>query len=128
MLSRRALVLFVPLALLPTLPAAEPTVANPDKLKAVPVAMQTFVDAGELSGAVTVVGRKDGIVAFDAVGQRDMAASAPMTKDTLFRIASMTKPVTAIGIMILADEGKLSPDDNVAKHLPEFTNQKLLAS
>ena len=48
-----------------------------------------------------------------------------MEKDTLFRIASMTKPITAIGIMILADEGKLSPDDDVAKHLPEFTGQML---
>jgi CubicO group peptidase (beta-lactamase class C family) len=127
MLSRRALILLIPLALLPALPAAEPAVANPGKLKDIPAAMQKFVDDGDLSGAVTVVGRKDGIVAFDAVGQRDLAAKAPMTKDTLFRIASMTKPVTAIGIMILADEGKLSPDDDVAKHLPEFTNQKLLA-
>ena len=50
-----------------------------------------------------------------------------MAKDTLFRIASMTKPITAIGIMILADEGKLSPDDDVAKHLPEFTGQMLEA-
>ena len=50
-----------------------------------------------------------------------------MTKDTLFRIASMTKPITAIGIMILADEGKLSPDDDVAKHLPEFKGQMLVA-
>src|SRR5688572_16209102 len=126
MLSRRALVLFVPLALIPTLPAAEPAVANPDKLKAVPSAMQKFVDDGELSGAVTVVGRKDGIVAFDAVGMRDIEAKAPMTKDTLFRIASMTKPVTAMGIMILFDEGKLDPDDEVSKYLPEFTNQQLL--
>jgi CubicO group peptidase (beta-lactamase class C family) len=50
-----------------------------------------------------------------------------MRADTLFRIASMTKPVTAIGIMILADEGKLSPDDDVSKHLPEFTGQMLVA-
>ncbi|MBN9119182.1 MAG: beta-lactamase family protein [Planctomycetes bacterium] len=128
MLFRRSLLLLVPLAFVPLLPAAEPpAVAHPDKLKAVPVEMQKFVDASDLSGAVTVVGRKDGIVAFDAVGQRDLAAKTPMTKDTLFRIASMTKPVTAIGIMILADEGKLSPDDNVAKYLPEFTNQKLMA-
>src|SRR3954451_24935309 len=125
MLSRRALVLLVPLAVGPVLPAAEPAVAHPDKLKAVPAAMQAFVDSNDLSGAVTVVGRKDGVVAFDAVGHRDVAAKAPMTKDTLFRIASMTKPVTAIGIMILADEGKLSPDDDVAKHLPEFTGQLL---
>jgi CubicO group peptidase (beta-lactamase class C family) len=51
-------------------------------------------------------------------------SGARAAKDTLFRIASMTKPVTAIGIMILADEGKLSPDDDVAKHLPEFTDQQ----
>lgn len=127
MLSRRALLLLVPFALVSALLAAEPEVAHPDKLKAVPAAMQAFVDSGDLAGAVTVVGRKDGVVAFDAVGQRDIAAKAPMTKDTLFRIASMTKPITAIGIMILADEGKLAPDDDVAKHLPEFTNQKLVA-
>ena len=117
------LLLLAPLALAP---AAEPTVAHPDKLKEIPAAMQKFVDDNDLSGAVTVVGRKDGVVAFDAVGQRNLEAKAPMTKDTLFRIASMTKPVTAIGIMILADEGKLSPDDDVAKHLPEFTDQMLL--
>ena len=126
MLSRVALLVFLLLGLIGFLPAAEPTVAQPEKLKAIPAAMQKFVDDDDLAGAVTVVGRADGIVAFDAVGQRDVAAKAPMTKDTLFRIASMTKPVTAIGIMILADEGKLSPDDDVAKHLPEFTNQKLL--
>src|SRR5436190_4276234 len=115
MLFRRALVLLV---LLPALVRAEqPTVANPDKLKAIPPAMQKFVDDGELSGSVTVVGRKDGVVAFDAVGKRDIAAGAPMTKDTVFRIASMTKPVTAVAIMILVDEGKLSPDDDVAKYL-----------
>ncbi|QJW97516.1 serine hydrolase domain-containing protein [Frigoriglobus tundricola] len=126
MLSRR-LLLLLPLALAPTLFGQEPTVARPDTLKAVPVAMQKFVDSEDLSGAVTVVGRADGVVAFDAVGLRDRNEKTPMTKDTLFRIASMTKPVTALGIMILADEGKLSPDDDVAKHLPEFTGQMLLA-
>ena len=130
MLFRRALLL-ASLALVPALlaaPPAAPTVPHPDKLKAIPAAMQAFVDSSDLSGAVTVVGRADGIVAFDAVGKRDLANDAPMTKDTLFRIASMTKPITAIGIMILADEGKLSPDDDVAKHLPEFSGQKLLVT
>jgi CubicO group peptidase (beta-lactamase class C family) len=90
--------------------------------------MQKFVDDGDLSGAVCVVGRKDGIVHESAVGFRDIATKAPpMQKDTIFRIASMTKPITAIGVMILADEGKLNPDDDVAKHLPEFTGQMLLA-
>ncbi len=127
MLARRALFLLVVFAFSLAMPAADPVVAHPDKLKGIPPAMQKFVDSNDLSGAVTVVGRKDGVVAFDVIGQRDIAAKAPMTKDTLFRIASMTKPVTAIGIMILADEGKLSPDDDVSKHLPEFTGQMLLA-
>lgn len=127
MFSRRVLLAIVLLALsLAAVPAAEPAVAHPEKLKAVPEAMKQFVDNGHLSGAVTVVGRKDGVVALDAVGLRDIESKSPMAKDTLFRIASMTKPVTAIGIMILFDEGKLSPDDDVAKHLPEFSGQKLL--
>jgi CubicO group peptidase (beta-lactamase class C family) len=129
MLSRRAfLLLAFALAVAPAVPAREqPTVAHPEKLKAIPEAMKAFADGRDISGAVTVVGRKDGGVEFDAVGLRDIATKAPMTKDTLFRIASMTKPVTAIGVMILADEGKLSPDDDVAKYLPEFSGQKLLA-
>ena len=87
--------------------------------------MQQFVDQGQIAGAVTVVGRHDLILSYEAVGLRDIEARQPMTKDTLFRIASMTKPITAIGIMILAEEGKLSVDDPVEKHLPEFHGQML---
>lgn len=128
MLSRLALLpLAVALVFASAVPAREqPAVTHPEKLKAIPGAIKAFVDDGSISGAVTVVGRKDGVLEFDAVGLRDIATKAPMTKDTLFRIASMTKPVTAIGIMILADEGKLSPEDDVSKYLPEFTGQKLL--
>lgn len=111
--------------LVPALVAAPP-VAHPEALDAIGPAMQKFIDGGELAGAVCVVGRKGGVVHESVTGMRDLAAKAPMTKDTLFRIASMTKPITAIGIMILADEGKLSPDDDVAKYLPEFADQKLL--
>ena len=112
-----ALFLFVSLA-----PAQEP-VAHPEKLAAIKPTMEKFVVSGDLSGAVTVVGRKDGIVHHEATGLRMLDGKAPMEKDTLFRIASMTKPITAIGIMILFDEGKLNPDDDVAKHLPEFKGQ-----
>ncbi len=105
---------------------AAPPVPQPDKLAAIPAVMQKFVDNGDLSGAVCVVGRKEGVVHESAFGLRDLAAKAPMQADTLFRIASMTKPITAIGIMILADEGKLRPEDDVAKYLPEFTGQMLL--
>lgn len=108
-------------------PAAAPAqqAADPAKLAAIKPAMQAFIDSNDLAGAVTVVGRTGGVLHHEAVGSRDLAAADPMKSDTLFRIASMTKPVTAVGIMILADEGKLSPDDDVSKHLPEFTDQRL---
>jgi CubicO group peptidase (beta-lactamase class C family) len=108
--------------------SAAPPVPHPEKLDAIGPAMQKFIDSGDLAGAVCVVGRKDGIIHQSTTGLRDIATRSPMTSDTLFRIASMTKPITAIGIMILADEGKLSPDDDVAKYLPEFTNQMVVAS
>jgi CubicO group peptidase (beta-lactamase class C family) len=119
----------LPLALLLAVPApaAPPQVPHPDQLDAIAPRMQKFVDSADLAGAVCVVGRKDGVIHESAVGSRDLAAKAAMTKDTVFRIASMTKPITAVGIMILADEGKLSPDDDVAKHLPEFGGQLMLA-
>ncbi len=87
-----------------------------------------FVADGDLSGAVLLVGTKGKTVYEAAVGNRDLAADAPMKADTLFRIASMTKPVTALAVMLLADEGKLSADDAVEKHLPEFRAQWLVAS
>jgi len=88
---------------------------------------QKFVDAGELSGAVLLVGTKDGVEYHEAVGQANLAEKTPMEKSTLFRIASMTKPITAIAIMMLQDEGKLSVEDTVEKHLPEFKGQLLIA-
>jgi CubicO group peptidase (beta-lactamase class C family) len=96
-----------------------------DKLAAIRSRMQAFVDEHEIAGAVTVVGHKEGIVVCEAVGSLNLENQRPMPKDALFRIASMTKPITALGIMILADEGKLSLEDPVAKHLPEFRGQML---
>src|SRR5262249_48631543 len=73
-----------------------------------------------------VVGHKDGIVSCEAVGSLSLESQRAMPKDALFRIASMTKPITALGIMILADEAKLAGDDPVKKHLPEFRGQMLI--
>jgi CubicO group peptidase (beta-lactamase class C family) len=124
MLSRTAFAVVALFALASAAHAAEP-----DALKGVAPAMhKAFVETNDIAGAVVVVGNKDKVVLHDAFGKRDLAANAPMKADTLFRIASMTKPITAIGIMILADEGKLSPDDDVAKYLPEFAGQRLIAS
>ena len=90
--------------------------------------MQSFVDQKVIAGAVTAVGSKDGIASIEAVGLRTIETKQPMPKDALFRIASMTKPITAMGVMILQEEGKLSVDDLVEKHLPEFRGQRLTAS
>jgi CubicO group peptidase (beta-lactamase class C family) len=89
--------------------------------------LQKFVDRGVIAGAVTVVGTSKGIASLEAVGSRVLDPRQEMTKDALFRIASMTKPITAVGILILADEKKLSVDDPVEKHLPEFRGQWLVA-
>lgn len=97
------------------------------KLAGLRASMQRFVDQKEVAGAVTLVGRREGVVHVEAVGSRDLAANAPMRPDALFRIASMTKPITALGIMILADEGKLAVTDPVEKHLPEFRGQMVVA-
>ena len=121
----RRLALFAALVAVTTVVRGQDAAGDP--FDRIGPAMQKFIDSRDIAGAVTIVGRADGIKHHAAVGYRDLAAKDPMAKDTLFRIASMTKPITAIGIMILADEGKLSPDDDVAKHLPEFTGQMLMA-
>jgi CubicO group peptidase (beta-lactamase class C family) len=90
--------------------------------------MQSFVDAGEISGAVTLVGTPSDILHFEAVGKANVATNRAMMKDDLFRIMSMTKPITAIGIMILQDDGKLNVNDIVEKHLPEFKGQMLVST
>src|SRR5579859_7030711 len=117
---RPVFVLLISAALVPTIRAGEPDAA---KLAEIRTKMQTFVDDGELAGAVTVVGRKDGVIHLEAVGALNLESKEPMSKNALFRIASMTKPITAIGIMILVDEGKLAVADPVEKYLPEFRGQ-----
>jgi CubicO group peptidase (beta-lactamase class C family) len=78
----------------------------------------------EIAGAVTVIVDRNGIRHLGCIGDADIAARKPMTPDTLFWIASMTKPVTGVAVLMLQDEGKLSVNDPVAKHLPEFASLK----
>lgn len=85
--------------------------------------MQQFVDQGVLPGAVTLVATKDGVKHLAAVGKADLASGRTMKTDDLFWIASMTKPLTATCVAMLAEEGKLSFDDKVEKYLPQFAGQ-----
>jgi CubicO group peptidase (beta-lactamase class C family) len=91
-------------------------------------ALQAVIDAGDLSGFVTLIWRGGEEIQFNALGHRDIEAGAPMTRDTIFRIASMTKPVTTVAAMMLLEEGKLKLDDPITKWAPEFADMKVLKS
>lgn len=93
-------------------------------LPGVTAAMQSDIAANDRSGSVTVVVTKDKVVHLEAVGLADLAAKTPMRPDSVFWIASMTKPVTAVAILMLQDEGKLNVADPIAKHIPAFADLK----
>ena len=94
-------------------------------LKKIDSRMQEFVDAKQIAGAVTLVARRGRAVHVGAVGKADVANGRDMAADTVFAIASMTKPITAASVMILNDEGKLKLDDPVSKYIPAFRDTKL---
>jgi CubicO group peptidase (beta-lactamase class C family) len=87
--------------------------------------MREFVAVKQAAGVVTLVARRGRVVHLGAVGKADIAESRDMTKDTVFAIASMTKPITAAAVMILLDEGKLKLDDPVSKYIPAFQQTTL---
>ena len=97
---------------------------RPPIVSAIGEQVRPFVENREVSGVVTLVATPERIVHLDAIGSADIAGSKPMRPDTIFWIASMTKPVTATAVLMLQEEGKLSVDDPVEKHLPEFKNVK----
>jgi CubicO group peptidase (beta-lactamase class C family) len=99
-----------------------------EKLAEIPKRMQQFVDSNYVSGAVTLVARQGEIVALDSVGHSDLTSRRKMRTDDLFWIASMTKPMVAVAVLMLQDDGKLSVNDPVEKHLPEFKNQWMVAA
>ena len=104
--------------------AALPAFADGPKLPGIGDAMQEMIAKNEIAGTVTVVVKKDKVLHLESTGFADVAAKRPMTPDTLFWIASMTKPITGTAILMLQDEGKLNVADPVAKYLPEFANLK----
>lgn len=91
-----------------------------EQLAQIPLRMKQFVEDKQVSGVVTLVARRGKVVHLNAVGDADVQQHRPMSTDSLFAIASMTKPITATALMILQDEGKLSVEDPVSKYLPQF--------
>jgi CubicO group peptidase (beta-lactamase class C family) len=123
-MRRTALALVLTSFLAPAVRAGSPAF-DEQQLNEIPVKMKSFIDRSEIAGAVTLVATPDRVVRVDAVGHADIASKRPMTADALFWIASMTKPVTGVAVVMLAEEGKLSLDEPASKYLPELGAMKM---
>jgi CubicO group peptidase (beta-lactamase class C family) len=113
-------------------PTAETTIARPEdvglsteRLARITEMVKRHIVAGEISGGVTLVARHGRIVHLEAAGVMDADSKKPMTKDAVFRIASMTKPVTGLAVMMMMEEGKLRITDPVSKYIPQFKEMKV---
>jgi len=119
---------FLAVAALVALPLLSlPAWAQDQAPKPIAPRLQPFVDSHVLPGAVTLVATRDKVLDLSAVGYADVAAKKAMTPDSLFWIASMSKPIAAAAFMMLVDEGKVKVDDPVEKYLPEFKGQMVIA-
>jgi len=114
-------------------PAQELSVANPEsvglsaeRLARIGAAVERSIDEKRIAGAVTLVARRGHIAWFKAQGMLDREAGKPMEPDALFRICSMSKPITSLAAMMLYEEGRFLLDDPVSKYIPEFKNPKVL--
>ncbi len=110
------------------LPTAKPESVglSSERLERIGTAVQHSVDDKRIAGAVTLVARRGHVVWFKAQGMMDREAGKPMRPDTMFRICSMTKPITSLAVMMLYEEGHFLLDDPVSKYLPEFKHPKVL--
>ncbi len=130
----RAAFIAVALALAATSAVAQPLpkAASPEevglssqRLERIGTALKEQIDKGQMPGAVVAIARKGKLAYFEAFGYRDKASNAPMTTDAIFSIASMTKPLTSVAIMMLYEEGRLFIADPVGKYLPQLANMKV---
>jgi CubicO group peptidase (beta-lactamase class C family) len=96
------------------------------RLALVRPALQAFVDRGELAGVVTLTSQGGQVVQSEAVGWSDLETRTPMRSDTLFRIASMTKPITSAAALMLVEEGRIALDDPIARWIPELADPLVL--
>lgn len=119
-----ATLLSASLALAQGLPQASPASQglSAERLATLDAVMQTAVDTGKVAGTVTLVARNGKVVHHKAVGFRDVESRAPMQTDTIFRIASMSKAVTSVAVMMLVEEGKVLLDDPVSRFIPSFAD------
>ena len=98
-----------------------------DRLARIEPAVQAYVDDGRLAGVMTMVARRGQVVHWNAAGMRDLDAGDPLEPDDIFRIYSMTKPLTSVAVMILVEEGAVALDDPVSKFIPAFADTTVLS-
>jgi len=111
---------------LPTATKPETLGLSSERLERIGTTVQHDIDDKRIAGAVTLVIRHGQVVWFKSQGMMDREAARPMRADAMFRICSMSKPITSVAVMILYEEGKFLLDDPVSKYLPEFKNPKVL--
>jgi CubicO group peptidase (beta-lactamase class C family) len=101
--------------------AAPETVGlSSERLRRLDAGMQRFVDENRLAGVTTLLARRGKIINANAFGKKDVSKPDPIQRDSIFRIYSMTKPVTGVAMMMLYEEGKWRLDDPVSRYIPEF--------
>jgi CubicO group peptidase (beta-lactamase class C family) len=96
-----------------------------ERLKRLDAGMQRFTDEGRLAGVTTLLARRGKIINFNAYGKKDVRAADPVQRDSIFRIYSMTKPIAAVAMMMLYEEGKWRLDDPVTRYIPEFAKMQV---
>src|SRR5437868_7443242 len=111
------------------LPRAKPEDVglSSERLARIAEVLKADIDAGRIPGAVIAIARHGKLVALDAYGWRDKAGGVAVTTDTIFNIASMTKPMTAVGGLMLYEQGKLLIDDPLSKYFPKFAGIRVAA-
>src|SRR5688572_22818032 len=106
---------------------AEDVGMSTERLKRIGEAVERQIAAGNVAGAVTLVARRGKIAHFEAQGVMDVDTKKAMAKDNLFRLASMSKPITGVAVMMLIEEGKIRLTDPVSRFIPEFANVNKVA-
>jgi CubicO group peptidase (beta-lactamase class C family) len=109
------------------LPRAKPEDVglSSERLARIGATLKADIEAGRIPGAVIAIARHGRLVALDAYGWRDKAAGVAMTTDTIFNIASMTKPMTTVGALMLYEQGKILIDDPLSKYFPKFATMRV---
>jgi CubicO group peptidase (beta-lactamase class C family) len=124
---RLALALLVVSASVAAMPSGKPEEVglSSERLQRITKVIQQYMDSKQIAGAITVVARRGRIAHFATTGLMDIEQRTPMRRDAIFRMASMTKPVTGVAILMLVEDGKVRLDDPVSRFIPEFKDAKV---